>query len=127
MRSIPAAAERSVMSQECLARFQVSEIFMQVAILIVLVLIAVIIAPWLIGVAIAAVAVYGIYLVAAAALAGVAFVIAFVIAVVWVLATEKGRRERPEEIQGERKACKYCQVEMAASAIRCKNCGQAST
>lgn len=96
---------------------------MQVAILIVLVLIAVIIAPWLIGVAITAVAVYGIYLVAAAALAGVAFVIA----VVWVLATEKGRREKPEEIQGERKACKYCQVEMAASAIRCKNCGQAST
>ena len=118
-----ASTDLGVMSQECLARSQVSEIFMQVAILIVLVLIAVIIAPWLIGVAITAVAVYGIYLVAAAALAGVAFVIA----VVWVLATEKGRREKPEEIQGERKACKYCQVEMAASAIRCKNCGQAST
>lgn len=96
---------------------------MQLAILLVLILIAVLIAPWLIGVAIAAAAVYGVYLVAAAALAG----IAFVVAVIWVLFTEKGRKEKPEEIHGERKACKYCQVEMAVSATHCKNCGQAST
>lgn len=96
---------------------------MQLAILIVLILIAVLIAPWLIGVAIAAAAVYGVYLVAAAVLAGVAFVIA----IIWVLITDKGRREKPEEILGERKACKCCQVEMAASATQCKNCGQAST
>jgi membrane protein implicated in regulation of membrane protease activity len=93
---------------------------MQVAILIVLILIAVLIAPWLIGVAIAAAAAYGIYLTAAAALTGVAFVVA----VIWVLATSRGRRDKPEEIHGERKACKHCQVEMPASAIQCKNCGQ---
>ena len=95
---------------------------MRLAILLVLILIAVLIAPWLIGVAIAAVAVYGAYLVGAAALAGVAFVIV----VIWVLITEKGRSEKPEEIHGERKACKYCQVEMATSAAHCKNCNQAS-
>ena len=96
---------------------------MQLAILIVLILIAVLIAPWLIGVAIAAAAIYGVYLVAAAALAGVAVVVA----VAWALITESSRREKPEEIHGERKACKYCQVEMAASANQCSNCGKSST
>lgn len=95
---------------------------MQLAIFIVLILIAVLIAPWLIGVAVAAAAAYGIYLITAAALTGVVFVIA----VIWLLATVKSRREGPEEIHGERKACKHCQVEMPASAIQCKNCGQAS-
>lgn len=92
------------------------------AILIVLILIAVLIAPWLIGVAVAAVAVYGIYLTAVAVLAG----LAFVIAVAWVLVTEKSRRDKPEEIHGERKACKHCQVEMPAATVQCKNCGQAN-
>lgn len=94
---------------------------MQLAILIVLILISVLIAPWLIGVAVAAAAVYGVYLITAAALAGVVFVIA----AIWLLATTKKRREGPEEIHGERRACKHCQVEMPVSAIQCKNCGQA--
>lgn len=92
---------------------------MQLAILLVLILIAVLIAPWLIGVAVAVIAVYGIYIVGAAALAGVAFVLV----VIWVLITDKGRSEKPEEIHGERKACLHCQAEMAVSAVYCKNCG----
>lgn len=96
---------------------------MQLAILIVLILIAVLIAPWLIGVAIAATAIYGVYLVAVASIAGVAMVVA----VIWVLVSGHTRQEKPEEILGERKSCKYCQVEMAASASRCKNCGEVST
>jgi len=92
---------------------------MQLAILLALVLIAVLIAPWLIGVTVAAAVVYGVYLVTAAALS----VLALVVAVVWALITEKKRKDRPEEIHGERKACKYCQAEMAATATKCKNCG----
>lgn len=93
---------------------------MQLAILIVLILIAVLIAPWLIGVAIAAAAIYGVYLVAAATLAGMAVVVA----VAWVLITEKSRQEEPEEISGERKVCKYCQAEMMVSSTQCRNCGR---
>ena len=95
---------------------------MQLAILLVLILIAVLIAPWLIGVAIAAAALYGTYLVAAAVIASAAIVVA----VAWVLITGNSRQEKPEEIHGERKACKYCQVEMAASASRCGSCGKSS-
>ena len=99
---------------------------MPLAILLVLILIAVLIAPWLIGVAIAAAiaaaALYGTYLVAAAVIA----IAALVVAVAWVLITGNSRQEKPEEIHGERKACKYCQVEMAASASRCGNCGKSS-
>lgn len=96
---------------------------MQVAILIILILIAVLIAPWLIGVAFAAAAIYGVYLVAAAAIAGVATVVA----VIWFLISGYPRQEKPEEIHGERKACMYCQIEMAASASQCSNCGKPST
>lgn len=93
---------------------------MQLAILLVLLFIAVVIAPWLVGVAIAAAAIYGIYIVTAAALAVVGFIVAFV----WVILSNKNKKDKPEEIHGERRACKFCQVEMASSATRCKNCGQ---
>jgi ribosomal protein L40E len=109
----------------CARKFELDfcrKCFMQLAILLVLILIAVLIAPWLIGVVIAAAAVYGVYLVAAFAIAG----IAIVVVVIWALITEKNRKEKPEEIHGERKACMYCQAEMAASATRCKNCGESS-
>ncbi|OCW98107.1 hypothetical protein [Alishewanella sp. HH-ZS] len=96
---------------------------MQLAILIVLILIAVVIAPWSIGVVIAAAAIYGVYLVAATVLAGVVFIIV----AIWMFFTQKAKCEKPEEIHGERKACKYCQAEIAASTTYCKNCGQANT
>ena len=136
---------------------------MQLAILLVLILIAVLIAPWLIGVAIALAAAYGIYLVVAAVLAGTVLIIA----VMWFQIAGGGRRKEktrvnltPEhqreqrrhieaaivarqaeqlhrneqtarsmhvEIDGEKKACKFCQVEMAAPASRCGNCGKSTT
>lgn len=94
---------------------------MHLAILLVLILIAVLIAPWLIGVAIAAAAIYGVYLVIAAAFAAVAIVIG----VIWALisVTVKNQREKPEVIHGERKACPFCQCEMPVNAFICKNCG----
>jgi len=136
---------------------------MQLAILLVLILIAVLIAPWLIGVAIALAAAYGIYLVVAAVLAGTVLIIA----VMWFQIAGGGRRKEktrvnltPEdqreqrrhieaaiaarqaeqfhrnehtartmrvEIHDKKKACKFCQVEMAASASRCGNCGKSTT
>lgn len=136
----------------------------RVAILVVLVIIAIVIAPWLIAVAAVLAAAYGIYLVIAAALA----VAVLVIAVTWVQITGKARQvkipeakeQTPEqkqeqhrrieaaisarnakqkqrheqtakttrtEIQGERKVCKFCQVEIAASVSHCNNCGNSST
>lgn len=95
---------------------------MQLAILLLVILIAVLVAPWLIGVAAATVAIYGIYLVAAVMFAG----IATIAALIWFLATDTNKKEKVEEIHGKRKICKYCQVEMASSATYCKNCGESN-
>lgn len=94
----------------------------QIAILCVLVVIAVLLAPWLLAVIATAVALYGIYLVAAAAV----FAVVFVVALMWFLFTGSRRRDAPQHINGDRKACRQCQVEIAATARRCSNCGAAS-
>lgn len=70
---------------------------MQVAILLVLALIAVLIAPWLIGLILGAAAVYGLWVLAAAALCAVAFVAA----VLYMLFAENLRQWRIRRVAEE--------------------------
>ena len=93
----------------------------RVAILCVLVLIVVLIAPWILLVVAAGVALYGTALVVAAAV----FVGAGVAVLGWLAAMGIKRRhdDRPEQIHGARVACGTCQAEMPALARHCRNCG----
>lgn len=92
---------------------------MQLAILIVLIFISVLMAPWLLGVIAAFAAIYGIYLVTFFIISFTAFLVILVlIAVRW--------RKKPEtvtEINGERKRCNSCQVEVSVHTKICNNCG----
>lgn len=99
---------------------------MQLAILLVLILIAVLIAPWLLGVIAIAVSLYGTYIVIGAVITA-AVLIATLVWFFFTSALEGRRREKPEIIIGERKACRVCQSEMAASATKCQNCNQTET
>lgn len=92
----------------------------QVGILCVLVLIAVLIAPWLMLVGAAGIALYGAALVVAAA----TFVVVGTIVLAWVIVRGIRRRrgDLPDQIRGARKSCPHCQVEMAATATYCRNC-----
>lgn len=92
---------------------------MQVAILGVLVIIALVLAPWLIGVAVALVAAYGVFIVIAGGLA----LLAGLIAVVWVVMADRKPTEAPP-ITGARTSCTHCQAEIPASLIYCDNCRQ---
>lgn len=96
---------------------------MQLAILLILILITVLIAPWLLGVIAIAASLYGVYLVAAAVITA----IAFIVAIIWFFFTGSfgdKRESKPEIIIGKRKSCKFCQAEMAVSTTKCRNCGQ---
>lgn len=93
---------------------------MQFAILAVLVLIAVLIAPWLLAVLAAAAAVYGVFLIGASVIA----VILGIVALLWVLIFQKSSRDdEAPPIVGSRKVCSSCQAEMPAAASKCPNCG----
>ena len=92
---------------------------MQIAILVVLVVIAVVLAPWLLAILAAAVAIYGIGLIVTIA----AVLVLAVAAGVWVAVSRTAKKKRPEEIRGPRKACVACQVEIPADSVRCRNCG----
>jgi heme/copper-type cytochrome/quinol oxidase subunit 2 len=91
------------------------------AILCVLILIAVLMAPSLLLAIAAAAALYGAYIVAAATI----LVVATVVAICWVLVSSAIKRSgnQPEQIHGARKSCRNCQIEMAATATHCNNCG----
>lgn len=94
----------------------------QILILAVLVIIALLLAPWLIGVALAAVALYGIYVVIAAAITGLILTIGFV----WFLLTSINRKSPGEEtapIVGGRVSCPSCQAEISDRLVVCDNCG----
>ncbi len=94
---------------------------MIIAILGVLIFIAVILAPWLISVAIALIAVGGVALAIAAAIAAVCVIIGIIWRIGSVLI--KDQQEKPQVIRGERVACPFCQCEMSINAFLCKNCG----
>jgi membrane protein implicated in regulation of membrane protease activity len=99
-----------------------------IAILVVLVIIAFVIAPWLIGVVIAVVvamaAAYGVYIFVVAALAG--SVLAFI--GIWYLFKWLTHRKTPLAERGaaiagkERINCKHCQADMPANLLFCDNC-----
>ncbi|WP_417500574.1 hypothetical protein [Marinobacter sp.] len=91
---------------------------MQLAILAVLILIAVILAPWLIGVAVALVAAYGLYVVAVGALVALALPVIFL----WVSFTQKKDSSEPPPITGKRVPCRHCQAEMPDYIVFCHNC-----
>ena len=100
----------------------------QIAILVVLVIIALVIAPWLIGVAAAVVvtmaAAYGVYIFVVVALAG--SVLALI--GIWYLFEWLTHRKTPLTEQGaaiagkERINCKHCQADMPANLLFCDNC-----
>lgn len=95
----------------------------QVAILVVLIIIALLIAPWLILAVATAAALYGVYLVAVA----VIFILACVAAACWFIgALFFRKRDRPEEIMGPRKSCPSCSVELPAHETYCRSCGSAA-
>ena len=103
----------------------------QIAILVVLVIIAFVIAPWLIGVVIAVVvamaAAYGVYIFVVVALAG--SVLALI--GIWYLFKWLTHRntplaskdDPPPALPGkERINCKHCQANMPANLLFCDNC-----
>jgi hypothetical protein len=90
---------------------------MQVAILAVLILIAVILAPWLIGVVVALAAAYGVYIVALGVLAAVALPLIWL----WIAMIQK-KNEGPPITTGQKVPCKNCQAEMPDYIVFCHNC-----
>ena len=83
---------------------------MHIAILVVLIIIAVILAPWLIGVAIGLAALYGIWLV----VAGAAGVVIFLGAVIYVGLTGAG--------VSKRQTCPSCQANLTENVAICPAC-----
>lgn len=98
---------------------------MLLAILLVLILIAVLIAPWLLGAAAVAAALYGTYLVIAAMIAAALCIL--IIPFYFFVTVRSKRGNKPKLIPGKRKSCKFCQVEMPVSAKKCENCGQSDS
>lgn len=95
----------------------------QIAMLVVLIVIALILAPWLLAIIAAGIAAYGVYLIAVA----LVFLISFVAVLAWLLVRHFAGRDRsPVEIKGPRKPCSSCSVEMPAAARRCPGCGAGS-
>lgn len=90
-------------------------------ILAVLIIIAIVLAPWLLGVAAVAAAAYGVYMVVFAALMGLAVVAGFIWAV--VTSIQKPATDEAPAITGGRVACRQCQAEVSDKLARCDNCG----
>jgi len=90
---------------------------MQIAIFVVLVIIALVLAPWLIGVAAALVAAYGVIIVV---LGGIA-ILSGIAVVLWVVMTDREPAESPPLV-GARTSCRYCQAEISSSLAFCDNC-----
>lgn len=93
---------------------------LQVAILCVLILIAILIAPWLIGVIAALAAAYGLYMVVLFSICA----LLVILVTIWVFMTYPNRKEKPEpELIGTRKVCAECQAENGENSTKCANCG----
>lgn len=92
----------------------------QIAILCVLILIAILIAPWLINAVLAILALSGVAVFAI----GLIVLIGVVLGTVWTLMNiDWKRKDLPEVIKGERKSCVNCQFEMPIADRRCRSCG----
>lgn len=88
-------------------------------ILCVLIVIALALSPWLLGLAAAAVAAFGIWIV----VLGAALAVAIVIGAVWGVASSMRNSDREAApIAGERTTCPSCQAEVSAGLVHCDNC-----
>lgn len=94
-----------------------------ILILVVLVVIAVILAPWLLGLAAVAIAAYGVWLAGIAIAVAIGAVIGLAWAIVSAIRHASPGTEAPP-ITGERAACPHCQAEVPAQLSRCDNCRQ---
>lgn len=91
---------------------------MQIAILAALILIAVIMAPWLIGVAAALAAAYGAYVIAIGVIAALMLPAIYL----WIAVTNRANAPKPVPKSGGIKVCRHCQSEMPDYIVFCHNC-----
>lgn len=88
-------------------------------ILIVLVVIAVVLAPWLLGLIAVAIAAFGTY----AVIFGGLMALAIIAGASWgLIASMRNERREAAPITGDRVACRHCQAEVSSSLTYCDNC-----
>lgn len=93
---------------------------MQLAILIVLILILVVLAPWFFYLIVAAIAAYGIYLVITACIVGIGAILGFC----YLIYVSFRRAESTHiAISEHRKPCRNCSVEIESDDTYCLHCG----
>ena len=92
---------------------------MQIAIFIALLVIIFLIAPWLISLVLLAVSVYGL-IIASAAIIAACIVVTLTF---WAILKPSKNQPKAININGERKACKNCFVEIEIYATECAHCG----
>lgn len=95
----------------------------QILILVVLVIIAVVLAPWLIGVAAALAALYGLYVVIFGGLMAVVVAVASCLFVISMVRDSSEAKKESAPITGGRVACRSCQAEVSDRRSTCDNCG----
>lgn len=95
----------------------------QILILAVLVIIAVVLAPWLIGVAAALAALYGVYVVIFGGLVAVVVAVASCLFFISAARDSKEANKKVAPITGGRVVCKNCQAEVSDRRSTCDNCG----
>lgn len=96
----------------------------QILILVVLVIIAVILAPWLLGVALALAAVYGLHLVIFGGLMALVVAVGSVWMLVSAVSNSKAANQEAAPIAGGRVVCRSCQAEVSDRRTTCDNCGK---
>jgi len=95
----------------------------QILILVVLIIIAVILAPWLIGVAVALAALYGLHLVIFGGLIAVVVAVASCLFFISAVRDSNNADKEAAPITGGRMACRSCQAEVSDRRSTCDNCG----
>ena len=91
----------------------------QALILVALVVIAVVLAPWLLGLIAMAVAAFGVY----AVILGGLLALAIIAGALWGLVTSmRSEKREADPIVGDRVACRHCQAEVSAGLVHCDNC-----
>jgi len=95
----------------------------QILILVVLIIIAVILAPWLIGVAAALAALYGLHIVIFGSLMAIVVAVASCLFLISAVRDSKEANKEAAPITGGRVACKSCQAEVSDQRSTCDNCG----
>jgi len=93
---------------------------MEIIVVVLLVIIAMAVAPWITAVLAGLVAAYGLIWVVAVAL-GFVFVIPYVF---WKANAAQRKRDEVIEIHEPRKACPSCQYEVPQTAALCMHCGE---